>query len=66
MSNKRTIVVAPEQFEEMIANVPQQEFRDLLTVTWETAARPQESLAEAYRRLLPESDEEPFVPAQLG
>jgi hypothetical protein len=27
---------------------------------------PQESLAEGYRRLLPQPDEEPFEPAQLG
>jgi integrase len=48
---KRTVVVTPVEFEEMIACVPQQEFRDLLTVTWETAARPQESLVVEARHV---------------
>jgi integrase len=48
---KRTVVVTPAEFEEMIACVPQQEFRDLLVVTWETAARPQESLVVEARHV---------------
>src|SRR5262245_52179443 len=32
---KRTVVISPAECEEMLAAVPQREFRDLLTVTWE-------------------------------
>jgi integrase len=37
-------VVTPEQFAALVSRYDDQEFRDLLTVTWETGCRPQESL----------------------
>jgi integrase len=48
---KRTVVISPAQFEEILAAVPSQQFRDLLEVTWETACRPQESLAVEARHV---------------
>lgn len=59
---RRTIVVTPAQFEEMLACVPQQGFRDLLTATWETAARPQESLVVEARHVDLENDRWVFPP----
>lgn len=61
---RRTIVVTPAQFEEMLACVPQQEFRDLLTVTWETAARPQESLVVEARHVDLENNRWVFPPEE--
>lgn len=48
---KRTVVVSPAEFQEMLSCVPQREFRDLLVATWETAARPQESLVVEARHV---------------
>ncbi len=48
---KRTVVVSPQEFEEMLAFVPHDGFRDLLVITWETAARPQESLVVEARHV---------------
>ena len=48
---RRTTVVDPKEFEEILAAVPQEEFRDLLILTWETGARPQESLAVEARHV---------------
>jgi integrase len=48
---KRTAVISPEEFAGMLALVPRREFKDLLTVTWETGARPQESLAVEARHV---------------
>lgn len=39
---RRELVVSPEQFTEAVAAVKDQEFRDLLTASWETGARPNE------------------------
>jgi integrase len=44
-------VVSPEQFVELIARYKDENFRDLLTVTWETGARPQESLRVEARHV---------------
>ncbi|HEX3149193.1 MAG TPA: site-specific integrase [Gemmataceae bacterium] len=48
---KRTKVVSPEEFAKMLSVVKQQQFRDLLMVTWETGCRPQESLAVEARHV---------------
>lgn len=61
---RRTIVVSPAEFEEMLACVPQQEFRDLLSVTWETAARPQESLVVEARHVDLENNRWVFPPEE--
>jgi integrase len=39
---RRELVVSREQFDEALAPVKDQEFRDLLTASWETGARPNE------------------------
>jgi len=44
-------VVSPEQFVELIARYKDENFRDLLTVTWETGCRPQESLRVEARHV---------------
>ena len=59
---KRTVVISPAEFEEMLANVPQVEFRDLLTITWETAARPQETLVVEARHVDLENNRWVFPP----
>jgi integrase len=59
---RRAVVVSPAEFAEMIANVPQREFRDLLTITWETAARPQESLVVEARHVDLENNRWVFPP----
>ena len=48
---KRDVVVSKEEFHEMLALIPCSRFRDLLTVTWETGCRPQESLRFEARHL---------------
>lgn len=48
---KRNVVIAPERFEQILADIPSAEFRDLLVVTWETACRPQESLVVEARHV---------------
>jgi integrase len=50
-AGKRTAVVSPAEFEELLAAVRQPEFRDLLAITWETGARPQESLLVEARHV---------------
>jgi integrase len=47
----RTTVVSPARFAEILAAVRRQPFRDLLTITWETGCRPQESLAVEARHV---------------
>jgi integrase len=41
---RRTLVIAPDEFERLLALGGGQPFRDLLSATWETGCRPQESL----------------------
>ena len=48
---KRTTVVSPDEFARMLAAVRRQPFKDLLTVTWETGCRPQESLRVEARHV---------------
>lgn len=43
-AGKRTTVIAMEQYEELLNLVKNNEFRDVVTVAWETGARPQEIL----------------------
>lgn len=40
----RDRIVTAEEYERIIENIPDTEFKDLLTVHWEAACRPQESL----------------------
>jgi integrase len=44
-------VVSPEEFAALLARYEDQNFRDLLTVTWETGCRPQESLRVEARHV---------------
>src|SRR3984957_10627084 len=44
-------IVTPEQFTALLDRYDDQEFRDLLTVTWETGCRPQESLRVEARHV---------------
>jgi integrase len=48
---KRTVVISPEEFAEILALAGCDAFRDLLVFTWETAARPQESLVAKSRHV---------------
>jgi integrase len=48
---KRNLVIAPAEFEAILANAGSANFKDLLEVTWETAARPQESLIVEARHV---------------
>jgi integrase len=48
---KRKVVIAPAEFDQLLSLAGSQNFRDLLTVTWETACRPQESLAVEARHV---------------
>ena len=48
---KREQVVSPQQYQALLDHAPDQELRDLLTVTWETGCRPQESLKVESRHL---------------
>jgi integrase len=48
---RREIVVAAAQYQTLLDNTRDQEFRDLLTVHWETGCRPQESLRVEARHL---------------
>lgn len=43
-AESREVVISQEEFDKLLANVPDPAFRDLLMVTWETGCRPQESL----------------------
>jgi integrase len=48
---KRRVVIVPATFDRMLALAGSNEFRDLLTFTWQTAARPQESLIAEARHV---------------
>jgi integrase len=48
---KRELVITTEQYQKMLDNTRDQEFRDLLTVAWETGCRPQELLKVEARHL---------------
>ncbi len=41
-AKRRTETLTPEEFELILANTPDQQFRDLLIVSWDVGARPQE------------------------
>lgn len=42
--SRREQIVTPDQFDEILAAVPDQAFTDLLRIVWETGCRPQECL----------------------
>lgn len=44
-------VVSPEEFQKILGGVKDEAFRDLLNVTWETGARPQETLRVEARHV---------------
>jgi integrase len=44
-AGRRERVITAEQYETIITLVRDEEFRDLLTVCWETGCRPQEALS---------------------
>jgi integrase len=48
---KREQVVLPEHYKAVLDCSPDQEFRDLVTVSWETGCRPQESLKVEAKHL---------------
>ena len=50
-AGKREQTVTPDEFQKILAHTLDQEFRDLLTVTWETGCRPQESLRVEARHV---------------
>ena len=48
---KRNVIITPERFDQILRLVRKQPFRDLLTITWETGCRPQESLVIEARHV---------------
>jgi integrase len=48
---RKELVVTPEQYQALLARTKDQAFKDLLTVTWETGCRPQESLRVEARHV---------------
>ena len=50
-AQNREVVVRAAEFERMLSLVPESAFRDLLTVTWESGCRPQESLRVEVRHV---------------
>lgn len=50
-AESREVVVSQSEFDRLMANVPDAAFRDLLTVTWESGCRPQESLRVEARHV---------------
>lgn len=53
-AGKRELVVTPEAYQKMLELCPEEPYRDLLTLAWETGARPQELLAMEARHFEPE------------
>ncbi len=50
-AGKRERVIRPDEFDAMLAMVPDVHFRDLLITTWQTGCRPQESLRVEARHV---------------
>jgi integrase/recombinase XerD len=48
---RREQVVSAQQYQALLDSTPDQEFKDLITVSWETGCRPQESLNVEARHL---------------
>jgi integrase len=48
---KRNTVIPLERFQQILEHVKSEEFRDLLQITWETGARPQETLVVEARHV---------------
>jgi integrase len=48
---KRRVVISPDEFGQLLSFVPSPNLKDLLVATWETAARPQESLIVEARHV---------------
>lgn len=48
---RKELIITPEQFQALIDRTKDQEFKDLLTITWETGCRPQESLRVEARHV---------------
>jgi len=48
---RKELVVTPEQYQALLDRTKDQQFKDLLTVTWETGCRPQESLRVEARHV---------------
>jgi integrase len=47
----REVYIPPEEFTALLSRFPDQEFRDLLTIVWETGCRPQEAFAVEARHV---------------
>ena len=50
-AGRRDVVVTPEEYDWILGQVKDEQFRDLLVVCWETGCRPQEILAVAARHV---------------
>jgi integrase len=50
-AGRRDVIVPPEIYEKMLSAASDEAFRDLLLFTWETGARPQETVALEARHL---------------
>lgn len=50
-AGRRDVVITPEEFARILGRVKDEEFRDLLTVCWETGCRPQEALMVEARHV---------------
>lgn len=50
-AGRRDVVISPDEYAWILGQVRDEEFRDLLTVSWETGCRPQEILAVQARHV---------------
>ncbi|MBS0206937.1 MAG: tyrosine-type recombinase/integrase [Planctomycetes bacterium] len=48
---KRDYLITPEEYANALANIPSPAFRELLTISWESGCRPQESLIVEARHV---------------
>jgi integrase len=47
----REVVISPEEFDDLLARFPDQEFRDVLITCWESGCRPQEMMRVEARHV---------------
>lgn len=61
-AGRRDVVITREEYDWILGRVKDEEFRDLITVCWETGCRPQEVLAVEARHVDPDGGRWVFPP----
>jgi integrase len=61
---KREVIISPEQYAELYGFIRNDEFRAIVTISWETGARPQELMAAKVRHLDVENKRLVFPPQE--